>query len=143
MKGQAVFEFVVAAVLFFGIIFYVINFLSTSFYAHELQSHANNMESNSLEIAEFLVHIKLAKEWPVLSYDSIDDFNGTCNNDYVGVLEKFDLGENKLKIKINEGGRVLLDCLDDMTVPDTNRAEAERYALSEKNKIISVQVVVW
>jgi hypothetical protein len=143
MKGQAVFEFVVAAVIFFAIVFYMITFLDFNVLTYSEQSRLNNLEAKALEMSEYLVHVELAREWPVLSYSSIDGLNQSCNSDYTGVLDRFDTGGNEIKIQVSEGGLLLADCEEGMAVPDIQKAEVERFAVSENSSIINVRVVIW
>lgn len=142
-RGQAVFEFIIAAVLFFAIIFYIINFLDTNMSNYSAGSQFNVLESKSAEISEYLVHVNLTNEWPILSYANIANLDWSCNDDYSGLLNRFDLGENRFKLQVNEGPKLLLDCERSKTVPDIQKAEIERYALSENNTILNIRVVVW
>lgn len=143
MKGQAVFEFVVAVILFLGIIFYVINFLNSSVSNYSDESRLNTLEVKALEISEYLMHIGFTDDWPILSYQKLRDFNDTCNNDYAGTLERLDLEGSKLKLEANESSTVLLDCEQNVAVPDIQKAEVQRLALSPQHNIINVRVVVW
>jgi hypothetical protein len=142
-KGQAVFEFIVAAVLFFAIIFYIINFLDANVSTYSAGSQLNSLETKAMEISEYLVHVNLTKDWPVLSYGEIDHLNDVCNNDYTGTLEKFDIGDDRLKMQIYEGSNILLECEQGKTVPDIQKAEVERFALSENNNFLNIKVIVW
>jgi hypothetical protein len=142
-SGQAVFEFIIAAVLFFAVIFYIINYLDTSVTNYSAGSQFNLLEAKTAEISEYLVYVNLTEEWPLLSYTNIADLDWACNDDYSGLLKRFDLGERKFKLQVNEGPKLLLDCERTRVVPDKERAEIERFALSENNTILSVRVVVW
>lgn len=142
-SGQAVFEFIIAAVLFFAIIFYIINYLDTSVNNYSAGSQFNLLEAKTAEISEYLVYVNLTEEWPLLSYSAIADLEWSCNDDYPGLLKRFDLGDKKVKLQIHEGPELLLDCERARAVPDMERAEIERFALSENNTILSIRVVVW
>ncbi len=148
MKGQAVFEFVVAAVLFFAIVFYMINFLNVSVSAYGLTSRLNDMESRAVGISDYLVRVNLTKKWPVLSYDRIKHLNDVCNqgiDNYFKLAALFDVDTSRgggMKIRINNGTDIL-DCSDEVPVKGLQRAEIKRFALSENNKILNISVMVW
>jgi len=142
-SGQAVFEFVVVAVLFFGIIFYIIFFLDSSVSHYSAGSQYNDLEVKAMEISEYLVHVNLSEHWPMLSYDLIKHLDTECNKNYVGILKRFDAGDKKVKLLINEGDKLLLDCDRTKTVPDIQKVGAERFALSENNTILNIRVIVW
>jgi hypothetical protein len=142
-KGQAVFEFIVAAILFFAIIFYIITFLDSSISNYSAGSQANSLEAKAMEVSEYLVHVNLTGGWPVISYDSINRLDDACNDDYTGMLDRFDAGNKRVKLQINDGANMLLDCERARMVPETQRAEVERFALSEDNTILNIRVIVW
>jgi len=142
-KGQAVFEFMVAAVLFFAIIFYILTFLDSSVSTYSAGSQANSLEVKAVEMSEYLMHVNLTKKWPVLSYDLISELDYACNDDYAGLLVRFDAGTKKFKLQVREGAELLLDCERTKTEPDVQKAVIERFALSENNTILNMRVVVW
>jgi len=142
-KGQAVFEFIVVAILFFSIVFYVIIFLDNSVSNYSAGSQFNSLEAKAMEISEYLVHVNLTKKWPVISYESVNQLDEACNDDYIGLLGRFDAGNKRVKLQVNDGAEVLLDCERTKTVPDIRRAEVERFALSENNTILNIRVIVW
>ena len=90
-KGQAVFEFVISTILFFAVIFYVLNFLNVTIFTFNSEYTNAILESKSLQISELLVKDKglwdsgepsivgLASEWPVLEEGKITDFINYCN----------------------------------------------------------------
>ena len=142
-KGQAVFEFIIAAVLFFGIVFYVLIFLDSNVSSYSAGSQINSLETKAVEISEYLVHINLTKEWPVLSYNMISDLDWSCNDNYARLLNRFGLDGKKVKLQVREGPVLLLDCERAITEPDIRKGEIERFALSENNTILNIRIVVW
>lgn len=144
MKGQAIFEFIVAAILFFGVVFYVITFLSTTVSDYSMESKLNNMESEAFSLSEYMVNIRLADEWPVMSYDKLQQFNQSCNNDYMGMMSELGIGVNRdMKVKVTENNRTIVDCSALVKIPDVERAEVKRYALSQNESIMTVTVTIW
>jgi hypothetical protein len=51
MKGQMIFEFVVAAMLFFAILFYIISFLSTNFGQRTATVAADNLKMKEIQLS--------------------------------------------------------------------------------------------
>lgn len=156
MKGQAVFEFIVAAVLFFALVFYVLNFMNMTVSGYSRDARLSQLESRALAVSDYLVHVNLTKEWPVLSYEKMAQFDSTCNDEdkYVKMLEKYDMYTSsipgtdiviagRMKVRAGEKGRKLIDCKQGTAPPEVQRAEAERYALSENGSLVNISVVVW
>ncbi len=158
-----VFEFVVAAVIFFAVVFYTINYLNSGVSAFSGGSYVNNLEIRAIQISELLVHdpgvwedstpkiVGLSKEWPVLNMTKIQLLDGFCNYsaNYTYLLQNLGLEESRfgsrriynVSIKINEGDNVLLDC--GLNPPEKMMVNVERFALSEGDKILTVNVWVW
>ncbi|MFH1978662.1 MAG: hypothetical protein ABIJ92_05025 [Candidatus Aenigmatarchaeota archaeon] len=170
-KGQLVFEFIIAAILLFGIIIYSINYLNTSVNVFRSDSYGNELELKTLQTSEMLVGHKgswsggnpdiigLAHDsgWPVLDSTKLSDFDNTCDfpAGYSDILDKLDLLEATylsvksnydLKVQINQSGTLLVECNDPaLSVLPTNRriAHVQRYALTETGEILDVDVWVW
>jgi len=155
MNGQMVFEFVLATILFFGIIFYVLNYMNMDIATFSKDFYEGTLESKVVQVSELVVGNKgvwedgkpsvigLAEEWPVLSYAKIQDLNSLCASNYEEVRQMFDVGHHKIKIQINESGNPtpLLDCGNFHT--ESSRASIIRYALSEHGSVLSVGVWIW
>ncbi len=157
MKGQAVFEFVIAAILFFAIVFYIFNQVNGTVYAYQNERNINSLEAAAMRISELLVHTKgvwssgiplspgLEEDWPVLNTTKILRLNSSCNSDYEGLARMLgiDPERNSLDIIITEfNGNVLADC--PKTLPDgIPYAHARRTALSESKSLLRVDVFVW
>lgn len=159
-KGQAVFEFVIAAVLFFGIIFYVISFLNINMTTYSYQSRKSELESRAAGISEYLLYFNLTDEWPILSYQKIKEFQEFCNSpinnmyNYNKLLRDFDMFtsrmpgttniyQGRVKILLIENGAKLIDCDESVDMPTSDNTVIERYALSENNTIMQLRVIAW
>jgi len=152
MKAQMVFEFVLATILFFAVVFYIINYLSFSMDAFGRSLYSDRLESRVVQISELLVKnrgvwegydpvvLGLAKDWPVLSYDKIQGLNQTCAENYSRIIELLDLGQHSIRIQINESGKgePLVDC--GQFSLGVSRAGVKRFALSEGNEVLVVGV---
>ena len=157
----------VAMVVFFGIVLYVLNSLNASVSGYSTDFLSETMESKANQIGELIVLNKgnwsasgglvlagVAEDWPVLNRTKIFWLNVSCNNDYPGFLSNLGLSSrNGLKVVINEtkpDGTVssLADCPAGRLV-NVKRAEAKRYALapdvSSPNimNVAGVFVYVW
>lgn len=162
MKGQLVFEFLVAVMVFFGIVLYSLNYLSWTVSGYSSGLSMENMESKASQIGEVLVMnegkwaggnpvvMGLAKDWPVLNSTKISWLNSSCNNDYGRFSDKLGMQpKHRVKITISEtqaDGTVLVraECMWGQAVPGyVNKAEAKRYALSESGNVLTVYVLVW
>ncbi len=157
MKGQLVFEFLVAVLVFFGIVFYVINYLSWTVSGYSNDFSAENMESEASQIGELLVLNKgswsggvpivvgLAQEWPVLNSTKISWLNASCNSDYGGFVKKLDVHPKyRMKITIRNETAFLADCRWSQAISgNVTKAETKRYALSESGSVLAVYVTIW
>jgi len=145
MKGQAVFEFVVAAMLFFVIIFYMLSFLSTTVSSYRSGFGINRLEAKAIDVSDALVRINLTEKYPVLSYGRIGYLDGYCahGDNYVRLLSRFGIywTGGGMRISVKEGRKTILDCGD--FPPDAYTATVDRYMLSENNTLLGVGVVVW
>jgi hypothetical protein len=160
-----VFEFVVAAMIFFTIILYTINYLNSSVSAFSNELYINNMETRAIQISELLIHnpgvwdgdeprlVGLCEEWPVLNSIRIGNLHTFCQDpaNYNNLLQNLGLEENRfgstqrynISIRINESGNpvALLDC--GPSPPERRMVNVERFALSGENKILSINVWLW
>jgi len=160
MKGQLVFEFIVAVLIFFGIVFYAINYLSWTVSGYSSGFSVDNMESEALRIGELLVlnsgnwsggnpiTVGLAEDWPVLNSTKISWLNTSCNalpSGYAKITESLDVHPRyRMKIIIRNETSFLVDC--GLGVPisgNSTKAETKRYALSESGSVLSVFVTIW
>lgn len=158
MKGQLVFEFMIAVVVFFGVVVYVLNYLNGNVSAYSADSLSESRQSKASQIGELLVLNKgnwaggipavvgLSEEWPVLNYSKIMWMNASCNSDYHGFMDKLGVPyRNGLKIMVmDEQGGYLADCMWGKPVPaNMAKAEAKRYGLNQTGSVLAVSVYVW
>ncbi|HDD72648.1 MAG TPA: hypothetical protein ENG00_00990 [Candidatus Aenigmarchaeota archaeon] len=158
MKAQAVFEFMVAAMFFFAIVFYTLNYINETVWIFRNDNYANTLETKAAQIAEILVMspgvwdssgnpvaVGLAKKWPVLNTTKIKWLNNTCKNDYTGLLRKLEVNplRHSLHIKINEIGNPapLVDCGN--ISHGVMAVNHQRITLSESGNLLKINVWVW
>jgi hypothetical protein len=162
-----VFEFMVAVVIFFAIVIYVLNYLNGAVAGYSGDALSQSMESKVTQIGEMLVMNKgnwtasgglgvagLADRWPVLNRTKMSWLNAYCNGNYAAMLDNLGVNPSKrLKIVINEtrqNGAVstLVDCPSGQLV-GVKRIEARRYALVPDSAIpgtlnaANVYVYIW
>jgi len=168
LKAQLIFEFLIAVLIFFGILFYTVNYLSWTVSGYSADFSSQSMESEVSQVAELLVLNKgswtgvwpnvipvspgLAQEWPVLNDSKIRWLNSSCNtlpSGYEDLLKKLDLSpKHRVKIRITEtmpaGTSVRADCRWEVPIANTAASvETRRYALSESGNILTVGVIIW
>jgi len=158
MKAQAVFEFIIAALVFLSLVMYIFNYMNTTFLSYENEHAATKMESEALRISEVLVRTNgswvsgtprspgLEKDWPVLDSQKISWLNASCKGSYNSLLRTLDIDPmtGGLDIDITEmgTGKNLVEC--QKSLPEgIPYAHARRVALSESGKLLRIDVYVW
>lgn len=163
MKGQLVFEFVMAMFILFAIIIYAINYLSINMNMYHANFLSNFLEGRAVQISEVLLNDPangLVSEWPLLSIERMRDFNESCYSDdgYIQLLYNFSLIEDipytelhHMSVLVNStDGREYVDC--GRTPPEdiamwhriASTATVTRFGfVPADNKIATVEVVVW
>ncbi|MBN2330800.1 MAG: hypothetical protein JXC85_03215 [Candidatus Aenigmarchaeota archaeon] len=97
MKGQLVFEFVIAAFILFGIILFSINNLASYMNLYHTNYLSNFQEGRAMQISEILLNdpkTGIVDEWPVLNEAKMGYFNTTCSSDYINLLMNFSMIED-------------------------------------------------
>ena len=133
MKGQAVFEFVVATLFFLGIVMYTINSLNTSVGTYSGEHRENVLEINAWRVSEILARspgiwsgsggtvpesLGLANEWPVMNESKMGSLVGMCATDMAGVERLLDIDPmfNEIAVRIGKkagsGEVLMLECGD-------------------------------
>ena len=162
-KGQMIFEFLVASVIFFAVIFYLINYLGVAVNTFSGNFYSDNLQNKALQISEFLVRFNLSEGgWPVLSSARMNSFRndyGCSAPDpckaagYGDLLLALDLDEKSgmieglnynVNITINDTstGNFVLDC--GCSVPENvGTGEVRRFALDESGDILILDVRIW
>lgn len=119
-KGQAIFEFIIASLILFSVIFYTINFLSMDFNMRHERFLTDHLESNSIRVSGMLMNpdTGIIDSWPALSQSKMNTLNTTCEMDYIGTLDDFGLREElpyvryiHIKLTVTDlGSNTYLDC---------------------------------
>ncbi|NIO21509.1 MAG: hypothetical protein GTN76_12405 [Candidatus Aenigmarchaeota archaeon] len=157
MKGQFVFEFLIAGIIFFAIVLYAMNFLNANVSDFRGKFYMDKLQSKALQISEILGNdkssISLVEGPSLFNISKIRNFNATyCNGGYTQLRRDFDLiekteyGDRMHNINItltSESGTYVLDC--GYTIPaGTEKAEIERLGvLNENNELVKLRVIVW
>lgn len=157
-KGQLVFEFVIAAIFFFYIVFYVINYLNTAAGVFSNDFYVNSLEFKALETSELLLHNKgtwngnvpetlgLAVEWPVINSTKIGYLDGYCasNQNYQTILRKLDINYSRghgMLMYINTSSTNLMEC--GLLPEGFVNANIERFALSDQDELLTMSIWIW
>lgn len=151
MKGQMVFEFLIAAVIFIGIIIFILNILNTNVALFAGDYFVYNMENKVIAASEALVKtmggVGLAKEWPVLDQARIDAFPncGTLEVlEGLNLINKPGFGQPyDVRIVINESetSAPLLECGSDAPEGVTT-AIIKRFGILN-GEVVEITVWVW
>ena len=158
LKGQLVFEFIIAVVLFVTIILFVLNILNTNVSSFTDDYVQYSMDSKVIAVSEALVKTRdpgFAKDWPVLNQSKIYEMNTSCitPGNYSRFLQEFDLADKpgfdtyKFSILVNRtAGGTLMDCRP-LTGParpaNITSATITRYGLTDAGDEVSVDVWIW
>ena len=163
MKGQFIFEFLIAGLIFFTIIVYTINYLNVNVSDFKSKFYQSRLQSKAIQISEVLMSSESSLglvDDSGFSLTKIQDFNNTyCEipfnaTKYKGkLIRDFYLYEkviyspdegfpNDVKIILNSAsGEMLLDC--GLRIP-RNTAKAEIGRVGTLNReIAKLKVVVW
>lgn len=161
MKGQMVFEFIIAAVLFFAVILYVVNYLNTAVYGFSADFYTDSLHTTALQISELLlknqgilesgvpVVVGLASDsgWPVLSSAKIGYLKDYCESSYTELVhQKLGLEANKnMAINITQphSASPIMDCKGAVIPEGVTIAHIKRFVLSESNEVLTIDVWVW
>jgi len=146
MKGQLIFQFIIAAIIFFAIIIYTINFLNikAGYYADTM--FTNDLEMKLLTISEVLTKNTLSENWPVLDANKINDFISDCNQHKDDVYRRLGIENYNFKISITSSKitNFNYECGDNPS--GVNVAHIKRYAVVDWNgeiKPVSMEMWLW
>ena len=162
MKGQLVFEFVIAALMLFAIIIYTINYLSINSNLYHERFLSNILESKAMQVSEILMNDPnngIIEQWPILDMVKMTSFENDCDTDYVGMLQDFSMIDNEpytelhhMSVVVNSSdGTLYLDCgRSPPSIPiiwyrAASKAMVTRfgYLPPPVDKIATVEVIVW
>ncbi|MBI4021247.1 MAG: hypothetical protein HY369_03320 [Candidatus Aenigmarchaeota archaeon] len=153
-KGQLVFEFVVAAIVFIGIVVFVLNTLNSTVSLFSDDYLSTVQESKAIAASEILVKtngsIGFAAAWPVLSATKMAAFNATCTNAYetvrhdLDLLEKPAFGDYQVRVEVAavDGSLNAVSCGPPLP-KGVDLAAVRRIALGDTGMPLAVQVWVW
>ncbi|UCD03136.1 MAG: hypothetical protein JSV63_00680 [Candidatus Aenigmatarchaeota archaeon] len=153
-KGQAVFEFVVASLILFAVIFYTINFVSVDFGMRHERFLTDHLEGNALRVSDLVMSpsVGIVSSWPDLSTVKMGALDASCAADYIETLDDLGLREElpyarythmKLTV-IDLDSVVYVDC--GRSAPEgTETAEVTRfgYLPAPINEIAIVSISLW
>jgi hypothetical protein len=156
MKGQLIFEFIVAGLIFFAIVLYSINFLNANMSDFREKFYQNKLQGKAFQVSEILIAGESGlgiADGGIFNQSKIAVFNATFCGDsnYKALAEAFYMYEttnfgilpNNLRIDLSvpATGVVLLDC--GPRIPRGNaKAEIGRVGLYQGN-IAKLGVTVW
>jgi hypothetical protein len=153
MKGQLVFEFVLASLILFSVIIYAITYMTGSVGSYHGEFVSNSLESWVVKVSDVLLRSPergIVSEWPMLDSNKYAQLESECQSDYDMVIERFGLVrkvtyDRPLHLYVSVEG---VDGVTYMTcgnVPPQriNRATITRFALLPSNDVARVMVTVW
>jgi hypothetical protein len=154
MKGQLVFEFLVAGMIFFGIVVYTINYMNVNVSDFRLKSYQNRLQSKAVQISEVMMGSgpMSVADGNVFNITKIDAFNETYCKNITGyqqlvrdlhLYEKSSFGimPGNVKIELSSQGSVLLEC-GLVTPRNVTRAEMGRLGLLQ-GEMATLRLIVW
>ena len=159
VKGQFVFEFLIAGVIFFAVVLYAMNFLSANVSEFHGKFYMDKLQSKALQISCILLNEKspmgVVESPHVFNMSKIDSFDdkycGTTEGykslrEVLDLTEKTDYGERVHNINITlekASGVPLLSC--GYTAPGgVKKAEMQRFGiLNEDGSLVTLKMVVW
>ena len=157
MKGQMVFEFVVAAVLFIGIVVFVMNILNANVAAFTNDYYKASMDAKAVAASESLLRGPdgLGK-WPVIETGKAASFEAWCNTaaNYTAELTRFGLTDKpyngtydvRIIIKEIDSGTVRMDCrpqVGPIMPGEVSGANVRRLGIMDTGEIVEINFWIW
>ena len=150
MKAQMTIEFIVAAVIFFSLILYIMVFLNTSLSEYREEFYVNDLQSRAIQISDILVHdrmVGVSGGYPVINTTRLDELQLVCDNQYPNLLRSLDLMHHRIKIQVNEsgGGDIILDCPAVINIPEmATKVGMMRFGvLNTTNETVRLDLWIW
>jgi hypothetical protein len=155
------FEFIVAVLVFFSIIFFILNYLGAAVQSYDTGFFQEDMESKASQISELMVMNKgvwieaepvvlgLSRDWPVLNSTKIQWLSVYCSYpaNYTKLMNSLGVHPRSMvKIQVN-GTRAdgspyeLATC--NIREPVGSKVESKRFALNESGGTVVVSVKIW
>jgi len=156
-----VFEFIIAVMLFFTIIFFMLNYMNTAVSGYDRDFFQEDMESKASQVSELLVMnngvwvgrepvvLGISAGWPVLNSTKIQWLKNYCiyPANYSKLADSLGVHpRTMMKIQINEtwsDGSLheLANC--SVREPVSAKIESKRFAINETGGIIVISVKIW
>ena len=153
-SGQVVFEFVIAAIFFLGLVFYVLNYIDINANAYGNDAITTDLEGKAFRVGELLVtsHAGIVSAYPVLdpeAFRRLDPGHPASDcpaGDTAPLLQRFDLlnrriGNYHLRIDAWSGPLLLFSC-GQQAPPGVKSASVQRAGLLD-GRVVRLQVTVW
>ena len=159
MKGQMVFEFLIAGVVFFAIVLYSLNFLNVQVSGFSSESKNSFMQAKTIRISGMLMEggekIGIA-DGNEFNMTKIETFNATyCDPDVpdsyghlikdLYIYERGMYGKSAKNIKIilnTVAGETVLDCGMEIPAGEVDRTDIVRFGVLE-GETAELRVVLW
>jgi hypothetical protein len=152
LKGQIVFEFVIASLILFSVIVYTISFIASDFNTRHGRFLSDRLESNSIRVSNLLLSdhkdIGIVGVWPETDQNMIDDLMVECG-DYPSLQESLGLREESpyvtymhFNITVADESTMYVNCGRELP-EGTGKAVVTRYALSPSKSVARIEVTVW
>ena len=159
LKGQLVFEFVVATMLFIVIVFFVMLTLNNTVSSFTGGYYRNHISEEAMRVSEQLVNspgvwvsgeprlLGLAIEWPTLSDEKIGFLKSYCNSaqnraKLAGLLGLESRGDAQgVRLVLSNASEVIIDCSTGVSYLE--QAYVERFAYTKESGLIKLGVYVW
>jgi hypothetical protein len=156
MRGQLIFEFIIAGLIFFAILLYTINYLNTNVSGFGSEFYQSRLQSKAAQIAEVLVsggsNLSIA-DGVTFSPAKVQQFKDAyClpAGDYMKFAEDFYLYEkllygispNNARIRLSTSAQTLIDCGPDTVPTHVPSADVERIGLYAGD-FARLTVTVW
>jgi hypothetical protein len=159
MKGQLVFEFIIAGLIFFMILLYTINYLNVNVSDYRGKFYQSRMQSKAVQVSEILMagrsNLSLA-DGNGFNKTKVGFFNSTyCGfSNYTKLAGDFYMYENlnyivvpnniRIELTLPSSGETILDC-GPANIPRTinaTKAEIGRVGIYD-GQAAKLSVVVW
>ncbi|MFH1237597.1 MAG: hypothetical protein V1648_04315 [Candidatus Aenigmatarchaeota archaeon] len=157
MKGQLVFEFIIAGLIFFMILIYTINYLSVNVSDYRSKFYQSRMQSKAIQVSEILMagqsNLSIA-DGNGFNKTKIGFFNSTyCGlYNYTKLAKDFYMYENlnyaivpndiRIELMIPSSGEIILNCGSANTPRNVTRAEIGRVGIYD-GQAAKLSIIVW
>ncbi len=153
LKGQIVFEFVIASLILFSVIIYAISFIAGDFNARHGRFLSDRLESNAIRVSNLLLSdhrgIGIVDVWPNLNQVMMNDLVVKKCGDYPSLQDSLGLREESpyvtyihFNITVADESTTYVNCGREPP-EDVGKAVVTRYALSPSKKVAKIGVTVW